>query len=158
MRFTHLTLTVCLLLLLSACSEAPVDKQTKLLNTLQTMETLIEAKSLDDFMEYIQDDFKSPDRGYSKKDAERLLRIRLMRNQSVHVHQAIKSINWLNESDQQAEVVVLAAMAGTDFSLTDLPSLNGDLIKFTVTFRLIDEQYIITQANYQRAHPGEFIF
>ncbi|MEZ5471074.1 MAG: hypothetical protein R3E90_04780 [Marinicella sp.] len=155
----RLTVPVLLLLLLASCSsDEPVDKQTRLLNTLQTMEQLIEAKSLDKFMGYINDDFKSPNRGYDKKDVERLLRIRLMRNKTIHVHQAIKRIDWHDEGDQQVEVEVLVAMAGTDFSLTDLPSLNGDLVKFVVTFKFIDDNYIITQANYQRAHPGEFIF
>ena len=155
----RLTVLVLLLLLLASCSsDEPVNKQTRLLNTLQTMEQLIEAKSLDKFMGYINDDFKSPNRGYDKKDVERLLRIRLMRNKTIHVHQAIKRIDWYDEGDQQVEVEVLAAMAGTDFSLTDLPSLNGDLVKFVVTFKFIDDNYIITQANYQRAHPGEFIF
>ncbi|MCB1582484.1 MAG: hypothetical protein KDI92_05415 [Xanthomonadales bacterium] len=155
----RLTVPVLLLLLLASCSsDEPVDKQTRLLNTLQTMEQLIEAKSLDKFMGYINDDFKSPNRDYDKKDVERLLRIRLMRNKTIHVHQAIKRIDWYDEGDQQVEVEVLAAMAGTDFSLTDLPSLNGDLVKFVVTFKFIDDNYIITQANYQRAHPGEFIF
>lgn len=159
MRFNINFLTIGLLLLLTACSsEEPVDKQTKLLNILQSMETLIEGKSLDDFMEYVHDDFKSPERGYSKKDVERLIRLRLLRQKSVFVHQAIKRIDWLNDGDQQAEVEVLAAMAGADFSLTDLPTLNGDLVKFVVTFKLIDDDYVITQANYQRAHPGEFIF
>lgn len=159
MSATAKSLIVLLIFILSACSsEDPVDKETHLLNTLQTMESLIEAKSLDEFMEYIHDDFKSPSRGYSKKDVERLLRIRLMRNKSIHVHQAIKRMDWLDEGDLQVEVEVLAAMAGTDFSLTDLPTLNGDLVKFVVTFKLIDDSYIITQANYQRAHPGEFIF
>lgn len=159
MRFIVKFLTIVLLFLLTACSsEEPVDKQTKLLNTLQTMETLIEGKSLDDFMEYVHQDFKSPDRGYSKKDVERLIRLRLLRQKSVFVHQAIKRIDWLNDGDQQAEVEVLAAMAGADFSLTDLPTLNGDLVKFVVIFKWVDDRYIITQANYQRAHPGEFIF
>lgn len=159
MTTTAKSLIVLLAFFLTACSsEAPIDKETRLLNTLQTMETLIEAKSLDDFMDYVHDDFKSPSRGYSKKDVERLLRIRLMRNKSIHVHQAIKRMDWMDDGDQQVEVEVLAAMAGTDFSLTDLPTLNGDLVKFVVTLKLIDDSYIITQANYQRAHPGEFIF
>ena len=145
--------------ILSACSnEAPIDKETRLLNQLNTMETAIEEKRLDDFMEYINDDFKSSARGWNKKDIERLLRIRLMRNKTIHVHKVIRRVDWLNEGEQQAEVEVVAAMAGTDFSLTDLPTLNGDMVKFIVTFQLIDGEYLITQTEYNRASPGDFVF
>ena len=147
------------IVVLSACSnDEPIYKETRLLNKLNSMETAIEEKRLDDFMEYINDNFTSSERGWNKKDIERLLRIRLMRNKTVHVHKAIKRIDWLNEGEQQAEVEVVAAMAGTDFSLTDLPTLNGDMVKFIVTFQLIDDEYLITQTEYNRASPGDFVF
>lgn len=144
---------------LTACSDdTPVDKQTKLLETLQRMESEIENKNLDAFFSHVSDDFKSEGRGWTKQDAERLLRLRLMRNKTVHVHQAVRDINWLNDGEQQVEVKVVAAMAGTDFSLTDLPTLRGDMVKFNVTFQLIDDRYQITQSEWQRATPADFVF
>ncbi len=143
---------------LAACSGEPeLDKKSRLLNTLQDMETAIEAKGLDDFFDHVTDDFKSAKRGWSKKDAERLLRIRLMRNKSVHVHQAIKRIDWLNEGEEQAEVEVVVAVAGTAFSLTDLPTLRADMVKFIVTFKLIDGEYLVTQTEWSRANPADFV-
>jgi hypothetical protein len=160
MKIFHHIITITLLTcILSACSSEPeLDKKTRILNKLQSMETAIEAKGLDDFFEHVSDDFKSTDRGWNKKDAERLLRIRLMRNKSVHVHQNVKRIDWLDDGDQQAEVEVVAAMAGTDFSLTDMPSFRGDMVKFLVTFQLIDGEYLITQTEWNRATPGDFVF
>ncbi len=151
--------TLILVSMLSACSDEPeLDKQTKLLQTLQNMEAAIEIKSVDQFMEYVSDDFKSQQRGWQKKDAERLLRIRLMRNKTIHVHQAIKSIDWLNQGDAQAEVEVVVAMAGTSFSLSDLPSFRGDMAKFKVTFQLLEGDYVVTQSEWQRATPADFVF
>ncbi len=151
----------CLLiaLFLTACSSEPeLDKKTRLLNTLQAMETAIEAKGLDDFFEHVSDDFTSTKRGWNKKDATRLLRIRLMRNKNVHVHQAIKSIDWLNDGEEQAEVEVVAAVAGTAFTLTDLPTLRADMVKFNVTFKLKDGEYVVTQTEWERASPTDFVF
>lgn len=145
--------------LLTACSDKPtLDKKTRLLNTLQDMELAIEAKNIDDFMTHVSDDFKNTARGWNKKDTERLLRLRLMRNKSVHIHQAIKRIDWLNEGAQQAEVEVVVAMAGTDFSLEDLPSLRGDLVKFVVTFKQRDDSYQVIKTEWDRANPTDFVF
>lgn len=150
---------VTALLLLQACgSESDLDKKTRLLNVIQTMEKNIEAKALDDFMDYVSDDFTLTSRGYNKKDAERMLRIRLMRNANVHVHHVVKSIDWLNDGEDQATAEIVAAMAGTDFSLTDMPSFRGDMVKFKATFELIDGQYVITETTWQRAMPTDFVF
>lgn len=139
-------------------SEAPLDKKTRLLKVLQNMETAIEAKSLDNFMAYVSDDFELTDRGYNKKDAERLLRIRLMRQKNVHVHQAVRDIEWLNEGEEQATVEVVAALAGSAFSLSELPKIRAELAKFRVTFQLIDDSYVVTQTTWERATPADFVF
>jgi hypothetical protein len=156
--FGAITIVLFLLLMLSGCSsEPPADKQTRLLNTLQSMELAIEEKRLDDFMDQVSDDFVSSGRGWGKKDAERLLRLRLMRNKHVHVHQAVKDISWHEGGDQQATVEVVVAAAGTEFSLTDLPRLRGDLVRFVVTFVKDDDEYLVSQTEWQRASPGDFL-
>lgn len=150
---------VLIILVLQACSSEPeLDKKTRLLNTIQSMEENIEAKALDDFMDFVSDDFTLTSRGYNKKDAERMLRIRLLRNNNVHIHYIVKNIEWLNAGDVQANVEIVAAMAGTDFSLTDMPSFRGDMAKFSVTFQLIDNKYIVSNASWERAMPTDFVF
>ena len=150
-------LAITLLMLAGCGSEPPADKQTRLLNTLKAMELAIEEKRLDDFMDQVHDDFVSPGRGWGKKDAERLLRIRLLRNKNVHVHQAVKDISWLDEGDEQAVVTVAVAVAGTAFSLTDLPTLRGDLVRFEVTFSKDDDDYVVTNTEWRRATPTDFL-
>jgi len=157
-RKNCLRLCIILFCFLSACSKEPErDKQSQLLNTFQTMEKAIEAKKLDDFLLHVDDNFISTDRGWSKKDAERLLRLRLMRNQSIHIHQAIKSIDWLNDTKSQVEVEIVVAVAGTAFSLTDLPSFRGDMMKFMVTLEASDNGFKVTKASWVRATPADFI-
>ncbi len=157
-KIFHTTGLILSFLLLQGCTEEPdLDKNTHLLNTIKNMETAIEAKALDDFMDHISEDFTLTSRGYKKKDAERILRIRMMRNKNIHVHQAIKSIEWLNEGEEQATVEIVAAVAGSDFSLTDLPTLRGDMAKFKVTFQLVDGEYMITQTTWDRATPADFV-
>jgi len=155
----HVIVITLIVILFNACSSEPqLDKKTRLLNTLEGMETAIETKGLDDFFERVSDDFISTGRGWGKKDAQRMLRIRLMRNQNVHVHQVIKRIDWLDEGADQAEVEVVVAVAGTAFSLTDLPTLRADMVKFIVTFKLIDDEYLVTQTEWNRANPADFVF
>ncbi len=157
-KLSTLVCTLMLVSMLSACSDEPeLDKQTKLLQTIEKMELAIEKKSVDQFMTHVSDDFKSQQRGWQKKDAERLLRLRLMRNKTIHIHQGVKRIDWLNEGDAQAEAEVVVAMAGTNFSLSDLPTFRGDMAKFIVTFQLQDGEYVVTQAEWQRANPADFV-
>jgi hypothetical protein len=156
--YQKIVISLWVVTLLAACSSEPeLDKKTRILNTLKTMEAAIEAKGLDEFFDFVSDDFKSTGRGWNKKDAERLLRIRLMRNKNVHVHQVLKRIDWVDEGEDQVEVEVVAAMAGTDFSLTDMPSFRGDMVKFIVTFKLIEGEYLVTQTEWNRAGPADFV-
>jgi len=155
-RFGFFTLATWLLM---ACGgEPPMDKNEQLTQTIQAMETAVEAKGLDDFFSHVSDDFVSAERGWSKKDAERILRLRLMRQSSVHVVQVIKDIQWLDGGNQQATVEVVAAMAGTEFSLSEMPGFRGDMIQFMVTFKLIDDEYKVIQTEWQRATPADFVF
>ncbi len=145
--------------LLAACSAEPeLDKKTQLINTLQVMETAIEDKNLDDFMAHLSPDFSSDQRGWNKTDTERLLRLRMMRKSSIHIHQLLKRLDWLDGGDQQAEAEVVVAVAGTEFSLEELPGLRGDLLKFTVTFKRFDNAYLVTQTTWTRATPADFVF
>jgi len=155
--FTFSVLAFGLMTLSGCADKPPADKQTRLLNTLQYMESAIEEKRLDDFMDQVSDGFVSPGRGWGKKDAERLLRIRLLRNKNVHVHQSVKDINWLNDGDEQAIVTVAVAVAGTAFSLTDLPTLRGDLVRFEVTFEKAGDSYLVSQTEWRRASPADFL-
>ena len=155
-RFGFFTLATWLLM---ACGgEPPMDKNEQLTQTIQAMETAVEAKGVDDFFSHVSDDFVSAERGWSKKDAERILRLRLMRQSSVHVVQVIKDIQWLDGGNQQATVEVVAAMAGTEFSLSEMPGFRGDMIQFMVTFKLIDDEYKVIQTEWQRATPADFVF
>lgn len=141
---------------LLGCSPDKVDKNEQIIALVKAMETAIESKHVDDFMVHISDAIQT-ERGWGKKDIERLLRLRLMRRSSVHIHPQLKDIKWNNGGDDSARVEVAVAMAATEFSLAELAKINADLMSFQVTFKKNDDSYIITGARWQRAQPLDFL-
>ena len=115
-----------------------------------------DANEVNDFMAAISDAVET-ERGWGKKDIERMLRLQLMRRSSVHIHPQLKSIDWRHDGEEEAEVKLAVAMAATAFSLEDLARINADLMLFTVTFRQHNGEYKITQARWQRARPLDFL-
>ncbi len=151
------TFSVLLLsLLLVSCAQEPVDKNEHIIDLIKTMEAALEQRHVDDFMAHISDAVET-ERGWGKKDIERMLRIRLMQRSSVHIHPQLKSIEWLNEGDTSAQVHLAVAMAATEFSLEELARINADLMTLTVTFEKHSGDYQITQARWQRARPLDFL-
>lgn len=151
--------TLCLLtfmLLLSACKTPELDKNQQLIALIKAMETAIENKHVDDFMATLDTSITS-DNGWGKKDIERLIRLRLMGRTSVHIHPQLKELNWQNEGSDEAQVVIVVAMAGTAFSLSDLARINADLIRFNVTFTRHDKDYLVSRVSWQPARPLDFL-
>jgi hypothetical protein len=147
---------VFILLLLTGCGGPTVDKNTRLVERIKSMEAAVENRHVDDFMAAISDAVET-ERGWGKKDIERMLRLQLMRRSSVHIHPQLKSIDWRHDGEEEAEVKLAVAMAATAFSLEDLARINADLMLFTVTFRQHNGEYKITQARWQRARPLDFL-
>jgi len=154
--FKSYSLVALLSLLLVSCGEDIGDKNEQIIHLIKTMETAIENKHVDDFMTHISDDIET-ERGWGKKDIERMLRIRLMQRSSVHIHPQLKSIEWLNEGDSNAQVHLAVAMAATEFSLEELARINADLMTFHVTFEQQNGDYKITRTHWQRARPLDFL-
>ena len=149
-------LAVLLLLLLSGCGREAGDKNSQIINLIKHLETAVENKQVDDFMDAISDSIQT-ERGWGKKDIERMLRLRLLRRSSVHIHPQLKTIDWVNEGEDKAEVKLAVAMAATAFSIEDLARINADLMTFTVTFEKHHGDYLLTQARWQRARALDFL-
>jgi hypothetical protein len=148
--------TAVLSLILISCGTEKMDKNEQLINHIKAMEEAVENRHVDDFMSHISDDINT-ERGWGKKDIERMMRIRLMQRSSVHIHPQLKSIEWLNEGDESAQVHLAVAMAATEFSLQDLARINADLMTFHVTFERQNDDFKITRARWQRAKPLDFL-
>ncbi len=144
------------LLLLSACNTPELDKNQQIIELIKTMETAIENKHVDDFMKALDANIIT-DNGWVKKDIERLIRLRLMQRTSVHIHPQLKHLNWQNEGSDEAQAVIVVAMAGTTFNLSDLAYINADLIRFSVTFIRHDKGYFISRVSWQPARPLDFL-
>jgi|GEM_PF-1112569 len=154
--FKIVLVTAILSLVLISCGSEKMDKNEQLISLIKAMEEAVESKHVDNFMSHISDDIHT-ERDWGKKDIERMMRIRLMQRSSVHIHPQLKSIEWLNEGDESAEVHLAVAMAATQFSLEDLARVNADLMRFYVTFEKRKDEYVVTRARWQRARPLDFL-
>src|SRR5690554_6199008 len=144
------------LLFLSACNNPELDKDQQIITLIKAMETAIEDKHVDDFMTALDVNIIT-DNGWGKKDIERLIRLRLLHRTSVHIHPELKKLTWKNEGRDEAQAIVIVAMAGTAFNLNELARINADLIRFKVTFTRQNNDYLVSRVNWQPAQPLDFL-
>jgi hypothetical protein len=96
------------------------------------------------------------DQGQNKRAVEALLRLHILRNETVHVYAHIQSVT-LPQADR-AQATVLVAMAGVPIaSALDLPVLRADLHRFEIDFAREGKTWRVQRAAWRRAQPGEFL-
>jgi len=92
----------------------------------------------------------------NKRAIEALLRLHILRNETVHVYAHIQSVT-LPQADR-AQATVLVAMAGVPIaSAQDLPALVADLNRFEIEFVHEGRVWRVQRAAWRRAEPGEFL-
>ncbi|MCX7544932.1 hypothetical protein [Marinicella gelatinilytica] len=155
-KYLNSLFLILISLILVSCGGDQVNKNDQIIAHIKAMETAVEDKHVDNFMTHVADNIQT-ERGWGKKDIERMLRLRLMRRTSVHIHPQLKNIEWLNNGNQSAQVEVVVAMAATAFNVADLAKINADLMKFQVTFERHNDDYRITHARWQPARPLDFL-
>jgi hypothetical protein len=96
------------------------------------------------------------DRGRNKRAVESLLRLHLLRNESVHLYAHIQSVTLTQPDHVQASVLV--AMAGVPIaSAQELPALVADLHRFEIDFAREGRAWRAQRAAWRRAELGEFL-
>ncbi len=96
------------------------------------------------------------ERGQNKRAIEGLLRLHLLRNETVHLYAHIQSIT-VSQPDH-AQATVLVAMAGVPIaSAQDLPALVADLNRFEIDFAREGRVWRVQRAAWRRAELGEFL-
>jgi len=96
------------------------------------------------------------EQGQNKRAIEALLRLHILRNETVHVYAHIQSVT-LPQADR-AQATVLVAMAGVPIaSAQDLPALVADLNRFEIEFVHEGRVWRVQRAAWRRAEPGEFL-
>lgn len=152
---TYHVLHLAVLLLLFACSAEPLPKEQQLNADITQLENLVKEKDTGGILDYLHPQFKTAN-GWSRIDLKRMLHIRFLRHKNIHLFYQVKNINWQN--DDQVQVEIVAAMAGTDISsLTQIANSRADLVKFTADFKKHDGHYKIVNISWQPAYPNDFL-
>ena len=140
-------LTVFIILLVG-CSGDPDDPEQQIRNVLEQIELAAEERSRSDISEHISDNYFD-DRSQQKNDVNNILRIYLLRNQSINIFTKIYSIEFINP--RRAEIKLSAAMAakGVDLS-NETERLKADLHRFLVVMENEDGDWKVMSAEWRR--------
>ena len=140
---------------LAACSSDPESPEQQIREMIERLETAAEAKELGVLRDAIGDGYVD-DRGYNKRSIEGLLRVYLLRNDSIYLLTRIKPIEF--PLDDHATVSVIVAMAGTPIASADeLLTIDVDMHRFDLTLQRRDEDWQVVAAQWRRASAEEFL-
>lgn len=158
LRFTPFGLNwvLCslMILALSACSR-PSAPEAEIRAFVAEAQTAAEARSVGDLRRLIAEDY-SDERGNDRKAIENLLRLQILRQQSIHLFTRIAAIEF--SSPDRAVVSVAAAMAGRPVSGADeLINLKADLYRFDLELERRDGAWLAGRAQWQPAQIDDFL-
>ena len=140
---------------LAACSSGPESPEQQIQELIGRLEMAAEAKELGVLRDAISDGYID-DRGYNKRSIEGLLRVYLLRNESIYLLTRVKSIEI--QSDDHATVSVVVAMAGTPIASDDqLLTIDIDMHRFELTLQRRDDDWQVVVAQWRRASAEEFL-
>lgn len=149
-------ISILLILLLSACSDKPDDPKSLIETVIDEVERAAEKKSVTKFKEHISIDYK--DNQHSER--QRLIRSLIVyfhRNKYIHLFTRIRNIEISQQNNLQANASVNVAMTGTQVdSAEKLLMLKADVFRFNIDLANIDEQWMITGAEWKRIQVNEF--
>ncbi|MDH3465737.1 MAG: hypothetical protein OES26_07475 [Gammaproteobacteria bacterium] len=140
---------------LAACSSDPESPEQQIQNLIERLETAAEAKDLGVLRDALSDQYVD-DRGYNKRSIVGLLRINLLRNESIYLLTRVKAIGF--PVDDQATASVIVAMAGRPIaSAEQLLAIDVDMHRFDLTLEQRDDDWQIVGAQWRRASAEEFL-
>ncbi len=140
---------------LAACSADPESPEQQIQELIDRLETAAEAKELGVLRDAIGDGYVD-DRGYNKRSIEGLLRVYLLRNESIYLLSRVKSIEF--PLDDHATVSVIVAMAGVPIASADqLLTIDVDMHRFDLTLQRRDDDWQVVVAQWRRASAEEFL-
>lgn len=119
---------VALALALTACTPEPDSPETEIRAFVARAQTAAENRDLSALRALIAADY-TDEQGNDRKAVENLMRLHILRNQSIHLLTRIRSIEFPEPG--YALVSVAAAMAGRPIASADaLVGLTADLYRF----------------------------
>ena len=144
-----------LVLAIAACSPPASSPETEIRQFIARAQVAGEERNLRDLRGLIADDY-SDDQGRDRKAVEGLIRLHVLRHQSIHLFTRIRDIALTGPD--HAKVSVAAALAGRPVASADqLIGLNADLYRFD--FALIrrgQDDWQVLHAAWERAKLDDF--
>ena len=153
MSLNHRLSTLLLVIVLSACSDPDTPEQ-QLRQWLAEVEDAAEQRSAGELRRAVADDYRD-EAGHDKADLSGLIRLYLLRHQSIHLLTRIQSIEL--PAPDQGSMVVLAAMAGSPLADIDaLTAIRADLYRFEFELVYDGDDWLLKQARWRPAGMDDF--
>jgi hypothetical protein len=142
-------------MLLPGCRGEPTSPEAEVRALINSAVAAAEQKNIGMLKNLISKKY-TDEQGQNKQAVEGLLRLHLLRNETVHLYAHIQSITL--PQPERAQATILVAMAGVPIaSAQELPTLRADLHRFDINFAREGKTWRVQQAAWRRAEPGEFL-
>ena len=149
-RFVAISLALLGMILTGCSSES--DRETELRETLAAMESAMESRHIDDFMDHVSDDYRDSNNRVAD-DIRRVAQIHALGNRNMHI---LSSIGQMSINGDFAEAVVFVAVAAQPIdSPESLASMRAEMLRFRVEFRYRD-QWQVSAAEWKGARLDDF--
>lgn len=145
---------VAIALGVAACSRDASSPEAEIRALVAQAQTAAEARDVQSLRALLADDYADP-QGHDRKALENLLRLHVLRNQSIHLFTRIGDIAF--PQPDHATVRVAAAMAGRPVASADeLVGITADLYRFDLELVRRDGEWQVQRAAWNPARLEDF--
>lgn len=146
---------LALVLALAACSGQPESLETEIRAFIAQAQAAAEERNARELRALIAEDYVDV-RGNNRQAIEKLIRLHLFRNQSIHVLTRVRAIEF--PEPERALVTVMTALAGRPVASADeLAGLNADLYRFDLELiRRGKDDWQVRHAAWEPASLADF--
>jgi len=147
-------IVLALALLLAACSRDAASPEAQIRALVAQAQVAAEARDAPALRALIAADYADA-QGNDHKAIENLIRLHLLRNQTIHLFTRIGAIAF--PQPDRATVRVAAAMAGRPMaSVGELAGMNADLYRFDLELVQRDGEWHVQRATWEPARLDDF--
>jgi len=144
-----------LALLLVACSRDAASPEVQIRTLVAQAQIAAEARDAPSLRALIANDYADA-QGNDRKAMENMVRLHLLRNQSIHLFTRVRDIAFLQPD--RATVSVAAAMAGRPVvSAGELAGMNADLYRFDLELVRRGGDWQVQRAAWEPARLDDFL-
>ena len=152
--FGKIRSVVVALLVTGACSKTTAPEQ-RVRQFLDRAEQAAEHKDVRTLRGLVSEHYSDSD-GHDRRTIEGILRLYVLRHESIHLLTQIESIEF--PKPREAHVGIYVAMAARPITnATQLAAFRADLYRFDLVLTEEDSQWHVRQADWRPAEPADFI-